>query len=275
MSNKLISLIIIFTSLTLSCSEQKHETPKPRFENKVITEKETKRVELYKPEILRKFPHDKSAFTQGLLIYNGDIVESTGQRGQSSLRKVDVNTGEVKKHIALADQYFGEGISIYQNKLYFLTWTSQLCFVYDPDTFEEIHTFSYFTQGWGLTNNESYLIMSDGSSYIRIINPDDFSIMNTIFVKLNDKPVENLNELEFVNGKIYANVWGKDYILIIDPISGEVEGKIDMAQITALGALNPDADVLNGIAYNPSTNTFIVTGKNWDFYFEVKFNKVK
>jgi glutamine cyclotransferase len=270
-----IFLFAILSAGNISCSEQQQEKPQTNFKNVETTVKNKKRIELYKPEIIRKFEHDKRAFTQGLCIYNGFLLESTGQRGESSLRKIDLFTGNIINKKDIAAKYFGEGITVLNNKLYFLTWTSQVCLIFDPDTFEEIDSFTYFSQGWGLTDDTKSLIMSDGSSYIRFFNPEDFLVERTLFVKLNGKPVQNLNELEYVNNKIYANIWGKDYLYIIDPDSGEVEGKIDLSELRPLGAVNPEAEVLNGIAYNNESDTFIVTGKNWDYYFEIKLNKVQ
>lgn len=271
----LFIVILIFSSLNISCSEKEKKSQQSNFKNKNVIENVTERIELYKPEILRQIPHDINAFTQGLMIYEGNILESTGQRGESSIRKVDIETGKIIQQHDLSSQYFGEGITIYDKQLFFLTWTSQICFVFDTETFEELNTFRYFTQGWGLTNDETYLIMSDGSSYIRFLNPESFDIIRTLNVTANGKPVEFLNELEYVNGKIYANIWGKDFIYIINPFSGKVEGKIDLTELRELGANNPNAEVLNGIAYNQENNTFIVTGKNWDYYFEIKLKKTK
>ncbi len=269
-----ILLLITLTTANLSCSEKEQSSPESKFRNVEVTQKNTKRIALYKPEIIRKFEHDKSAFTQGLMIHNGFLYESTGQRGESSVRKINLFTGETLKIKDIPAKYFGEGITVFNDKLYFLTWTSQVCFVFDPDTFEELDSYTYYSQGWGLTNDDTHLIMSDGSAYIRFLNHEDFSTDKTIFVRLNGKPVENLNELEYVNGKIIANIWGKDYLYIIEPESGNVEGKIDLSELRPLGALNPNAEVLNGIAYNNSNDTYIVTGKNWDYFFEIKLSEV-
>lgn len=269
-----ILIFILVATGSLSCSENKQTDSKAKFKNVEITEKNTKRISLYKPEIIRKFEHDINAFTQGLLIHNGFLYESTGQRGESSIRKINLFTGEIVNKKKIEAKYFGEGITVFDNKLYFLTWTSQVCLVFDPDDFEELASYTYYSQGWGLTNDDTHLIMSDGSAYIRFLNHEDFSQNKTLFVRLNGKPVNNLNELEYVNGKIIANIWGKDYLYIIDPNSGNVEGKIDLSELRPIGALNPDAEVLNGIAYNPKSDTYIVTGKNWDYFFEIKLQKI-
>lgn len=268
-----IIVIITLSAVNTACSEKQQIKPEANFKNVEATVKNEKRIDLYKPEIIRKFEHDIKAFTQGLCIHNGLLLESTGQRGESSIRKIDLFTGKIVKKQDIAAKYFGEGITVFNNKLYFLTWTSQVCLIFDPETFEEIGSFTYFSQGWGLTNDDKSLIMSDGSAYIRFFNPEDFTVEKTIFVKLNGKPVQNLNELEYVNDKIFANIWGKDYLYIIHPGSGEVEGKIDLSELRPLGAINPDAEVLNGIAYNPKSDTYIVTGKNWDYFFEIKLKK--
>ena len=266
-----IAAIFIFLNLNLSCSEKEPEFKKSRFKNVKITKKESPAVIISKPELIRTFPHNTGHFTQGLLIHNGIMYESTGQRGFSKLLKIDLQSGNTLQEKSLDDKYFGEGIAVYDEKIYFLTWTSQICFVYDAETLVETNSLTYYTQGWGLTSDGTYLIMSDGSSFIRFVDPEDFTIIKSIRVKMNGKPVEYLNELEYANGLIYANVWMKDHIVAFDPETGIVSKKINMSELRKNEANNPKAEVLNGIAYNRSTGNFIVTGKNWENYYEVKF----
>jgi len=218
--------------------------------------------------VVNTYPHDQEAFTQGLIYHDGELFEGTGLYERSSLRRVDLETGEVLQIIDLPPDVFGEGITILDDRIYMLTWREWTCYVYDLD-FELQETFSYPTEGWGLTNNGNYLIMSDGSSKLRLINPDTFQVTKTITVSYNGKPVDNLNELEYVDGIIYANIWLTDQIALIDAMSGNVIDFIDFSSLK--DELDTDQiDVLNGIAYNPEKDTFYITGKLWPMIFEVE-----
>lgn len=218
--------------------------------------------------IVNTYPHDPEAFTQGLIYHEGQLFEGTGLYERSSLRRVDLETGEVLQLVDLPPDVFGEGITILDNRIYMLTWREWTCYVYDLD-FELQKTFNYPTEGWGLTHNGNYLIMSDGTSTLRLLDPGSFQITDTITVRYNGNPLDNLNELEYVDGLIYANIWLTDQIALIDPMSGNV---IDMIDFNSLkNELDTDQiDVLNGIAYNHEKGTFYITGKLWPKIFEVE-----
>lgn len=230
--------------------------------------------------IVNTLPHDIKAYTQGLEIHNGILYESTGNgegigtgtKGVSSIRQLDPKTGEVIKIKELPMEIFGEGCTIFNNKLYQLTYKNNEAYVYNPDTFEKIATIPYFKkmEGWGLCNDGQYLYMTDGSEKIYKLNPDTFEKIDEITVAAQREILVNINELEWVNGKIYANFYGKSGVAIIDPTTGSVEGIIDLSQLFDFVEKHPDLDVLNGIAYNAKTNTFFVTGKNWNKMFEIK-----
>lgn len=233
-----------------------------------------------KYKIINTYPHDLKAYTQGFEFYRDTLYEGTGngegkgtgQRGISSLRKTDYKTGKVYKSVNLADQYFGEGITILNNKVYQLTWLSHEGYIYNADTFEKIKTFKYFNdelQGWGLTNDGEKIYMSDGSEKIYILDPETMEQIDHINVYTKKAKIESLNELEWIEGKIWANVYGKDALAIINPKNGAVEGILDLKDLKSKITNHPDVDVLNGIAYNPKTKTIFLTGKNWDKTFEI------
>lgn len=231
-------------------------------------------------EIVNVYPHDIKAYTQGLEFYRDTLFESTGNgagnttriRGISSLRKTDYKTGKVYKQVNLENEMFGEGITILNNKVYQLTYTELTGFVYDADTFKRERSFKYFRemQGWGLTNDGKNLYQSDGSEKIWILDPETLKGLDNINIYIGSTKVKNVNELEWVNGKIYGNVYLKDSIAIIDPKTGAVEAIIDLKDLKTKVLQHPDVDVLNGIAYNAKTKTFFVTGKNWDKMFEIR-----
>ena len=220
-------------------------------------------------EVVETYPHDPKAFTQGLIYDRGDLYESTGLNGQSTVRKVDLETGEVLQVKDLAERYFGEGMTLWKNRLIQLTWVSKTGFVYDKKTLETIATFNYPTQGWGLTHDGTELIMSDGSSMLYFLDPDTFDIVRQIEVKENDTPVAQLNELEFVEGEILANIWMSDRLARIDPKTGKVNGWIDLTGIYEPQAANQQDAVLNGIAYDSRQDRLFVTGKLWSKLFEI------
>ena len=229
----------------------------------------TDQIPVYSPEILNSYLHDAGAFTQGLIYADGIFYEGTGlYEGKSSLRKVEVETGEVKQIINLASEYFGEGITLYGNKIIQLTWQNKKGFVYDKETFQLLEEFSYATEGWGITCDGEYLIMSDGTDVLYYLDPDDYSAVKQINVTANGEAVTRLNELEFINGRIYANIWQTDRIAIIQP-DGKVTGWIDLEGILSSGDCSTDIDVLNGIAYNAADSRIYVTGKYWCKLFEL------
>lgn len=220
-------------------------------------------------EIVAVYPHDPNAFTQGLAIHAGQLYEGTGQYGASVLRRVDLTSGRPEKQRALPAQYFGEGIAILDGLVYQLTWQSGLVVVYDLETFELERTMRYDGEGWGLTHDGRQLIMSDGSATIRFRDPQTFAVTKEIEVRADGVPVNRLNELEYVDGEIWANIWYDDRIARISPASGEVLGFIDLGTLYPQTARGSEA-VLNGIAYDAAAKRLFVTGKNWPQLFEIK-----
>lgn len=227
-------------------------------------------VPVYGYRIVHAYPHDPQAFTQGLIYRDGFLFESTGLNGRSTLRKVRLETGEVIKEYALAEQYFGEGLTNWGDTLVQLTWQSKTGFLYDETSFKVLGTFRYGGEGWGLTHDERQLIMSDGSASLRFLDPVSFEEIGRLAVEDRDLPVAFLNELELVKGEVYANVWQHDRIAMISSQSGRVDGWIDLAGLRKeMGATKP-IDVLNGIAYDPTGDRLFVTGKLWPKLFEIK-----
>jgi len=231
--------------------------------------KTTTAVPVYRYKVVRSYPHDRQAFTQGLVYLNGFFYEGTGQLGQSTIRKVRVETGEVLQIRPIDARYFGEGIVIWKDSLVQLTWQHGIGFVYDRDTFQPKRTFSYTGEGWGFTHDGTRIIMSDGTAALRFLDPDTLKETGRLTVRDGSRPVAHLNELEFVKGEIYDNVWQTAPIAQIDPKTGRVTGWIDLR-----GLLDPreaaGVDVLNGIAYDAEKDRLFVTGKLWPKVFEVQ-----
>ena len=228
---------------------------------------------VWKAKVLATYPHDPSAYTQGLVIRNGQMYEGTGRLGTSSLRQVDLATGSVLKSIPLNEKYFGEGIAILGNKIYQLTWRDNLCFTYDLTTFQYKEHFRYPYEGWGLTDNGRELILSDGSSDIRFLDPSTFKELRRISVKEGTVRIKNLNELETIDGEIWANIWYEDRIARISPTDGHVLGWIDLSAIYPKNLRTDRDHVLNGIAQDPESKKIYVTGKNWPKLFEIEIVK--
>jgi glutamine cyclotransferase len=222
-------------------------------------------------QIVHTYPHDPRAFTQGLLYVDGHLYESTGLNGRSSIRMVDLSTGRVLQKYDLPSEYFGEGLTDWGSTLVQLTWQAHKGFVYDRFTFSLLRTFSYDGEGWGLTHDQAQLILSDGTSYLRFLDPKSFKETRRIHVVGNNgQGIEDLNELEYVHGEIYANIWHSDRIARISPKTGKVLGWIDLAGLMDKQQIaNPDA-VLNGIAYDAKDNRLFVTGKLWPKLFEIR-----
>lgn len=235
--------------------------------------------EVYTYEIVNSYPHDTGAYTQGLEFYKGTLYESTGKRGASTVRKVNFETGEVLQQINMDDSVFGEGITIMNDKLYQLTWQSGMGYVYDVSNLEKIKNFSYgkSREGWGLCNDGEKIFKSDGTEKIWFLDPETLEEQGHIEIVTNKSIFNSANELEYVNGKIYANVYQKESMMIIDAASGAIEGVINFGGLKNKVNKGPEWDegnsVLNGVAYHPERETFFVTGKNWDKLFEVKIRK--
>ena len=228
--------------------------------------------------IVAEHPHDTSAYTQGLQWFNGKLYEGTGDYQNSSLRITDLKTGKVEKiHRMGTDSIFGEGITIFKGKIYQLTWESHVVYVYDLSNIDKpVKTLKWPYPGWGITNNGTDLIISDGSSNLYFVNPDDLKIKSIVQVKEDAGPIGYLNELEYIDGFVYANVWQSDIIFKIDPSSGKAVGKLDLPklgdQFFKDQIVPGRTDVLNGIAYDSSTKRLLITGKRWPKMFEVKLN---
>ncbi|MEC4005851.1 glutaminyl-peptide cyclotransferase [Flavobacterium sp. SUN052] len=230
--------------------------------------------------IVNTYPHDHQAYIEGLEFYKDTLYEATGNgegndtgiRGISSMRKVDYKTGKVLKKIEYPQEIFGEGISILNGKIYQLTYKQNECYVYDVNTFKKLKTLPYYKpmEGWGMTNDGKNLYYNDGSEKIHIIDPETFQQVDYLNVYSGSSKIPNINELEWVDGKIYSNIYQKDFIIVINPKNGAVEALLDLSDLKNKITKLADVDVLNGIAYNPKTKTFFVTGKNWDKMFEIK-----
>lgn len=229
-----------------------------------------KKTPVQRVEIVQTFPHDSNAFTQGLVIHEGTLFEGTGQKGNSTLRKVNLTDGKVELQVTLDPAYFGEGITVLNGKIFQLTWRENTCFVYDAQTmvYEKSHQYAF--EGWGITNNGKELILSDGTSLLRFIDPDTFRVTRQIQVsEMGGKKIKQLNELEFVNGEIWSNIWYEDVIARISPENGRVVGWIDLSKVYPKQQRDKES-VMNGIAYDQASKRLFITGKNWPKLFEIK-----
>ena len=223
----------------------------------------------YGYKVIRSYPHDRQAFTQGLFFDNGFLYESTGQVTTSWLRKVEIETGKPIRQLNLDRSLFGEGATLYNGRIFQITWQDKVGFVYDKTTFKQINKIYYSTEGWGLTTIGDKIVLSDGSNILYFHDPETFSVVSKIEVYDDVKKVDNLNELEYIEGEIWANIWQTDEIARIDPVSGKVKGYIDLKGIFPQSERNYEADVLNGIAYDKNTKRIFVTGKQWSKLFEI------
>jgi glutamine cyclotransferase len=221
--------------------------------------------------VVKIYPHDPHAFTQGLEFFDGYLYESTGRQRQSTLRQVAVETGKVVKSVRLPDVSFGEGLTVFRGKIYQLTWLDKTGFTYDLRTFRKLGKFPYNTEGWGLTHDDASLILSDGTNRLQYIDPTSFQVTKTLEVFAGPEAVTNLNELEFIRGEIWANIWHSDRIARIDPKSGQVTAWVDLTAIAEKDS-HEQEDVLNGIAWDSARQRLFVTGKNWSKLYEIKVN---
>lgn len=250
------SLFLSMSFLIMACGGSKKEEIKSEPKTPVLSY-----------QIKSTIPHDVEAFTQGFYVHNGELYESTGQAG-SWIGIVDVNTGKADKKVILANQYFGEGITILNNKVYQLTWQNKKGFVYDLKTFKKLKEFEYVTEGWGITSDGKNLIMSDGSNKLFYLDTVTLKTVKTLEVKYENAPMKELNELEYINGYLYANIWQTDKIVKINPEDGNVVATLELENLsTQAKMVNPQMDVLNGIAWHEKTKSFLVTGKYWPFIY--------
>jgi glutamine cyclotransferase len=236
----------------------------------VVSSIEPKLINDY--EIVNTYPHDITSYTQGLEFYRDTLIEGTGQYGESKLRKVDYKTGKPYKQVDLEAKYFGEGITIFNDKIYQLTWKENTGFIYNAGSLKKEKDFTYFkgVQGWGLTHDDKNLYQSDGSEKIYKLDPATLKEADYINVYTANNKVKAINELEWIDGKLFGNIYQTDAVAIIDPATGSVEAVIDFSELKKKVTQHPELDVLNGIAYNPKTKTIFVTGKNWDKMFEIR-----
>ena len=242
----------------------------PSAADNVVNQTQSSQSPVYGYKIINVYHHDKTAFTEGLVYDGKTLYESTGLYDNSTLRQVDLTTGRILKLYRLPDEFFGEGLTLWADQLIQLTWQSRIGFVYNKKSFNQTRSFSYPREGWGITSDGQRLIMSDGSDTLYFLNPDTFEDTGSIRVMENGNPVNQLNELEYIKGKVYANVYLTSRIAIISPTTGEVTGWIDLQGLVARENGLGDVDVLNGIAYEADSDLLIVTGKFWPELFEIK-----
>jgi glutamine cyclotransferase len=223
--------------------------------------------------VVRSYPHDRGAFTQGLFYDNGILYEGTGQEAGSSLREIELETGKVLRQLNLSSSLFGEGITLYKDRIYQVTWTNKVGFVYDKSTFEQINKIYYQTEGWGLATTKDQIVMSDGTNTLYFFEPEMFTVTSRIEVYDNEHLIDSLNELEYINGEIWANLWMTDLIARIDPLTGKVLAYVDLKGILNDPQTDTSVQVLNGIAFDPDGNRIFVTGKNWPKLFEIRLTE--
>ncbi|HSH01503.1 MAG TPA: glutaminyl-peptide cyclotransferase [Anaerolineae bacterium] len=251
---------------------QPRATPTPRPQLFPTCPFDNSTTPVYSYDIINVYPHDAKAFTQGL-VYDPDtnlLYEGTGLYGRSTVRQVDLESGDISLSIGLGKEFFGEGITLYGDKIIQLTWQEQVGFVYDKTSLRPERQFSYTTEGWGLTHDGQNLIMSDGSSTLTYLDPNSFELIKRIAVTENGQPVTQLNELEYIYDTIYANIWQTNHIVQISPQTGQVQRRLDLTGLLATQGEFAEANVLNGIAFDATTERLWVTGKLWPYLFEIK-----
>lgn len=247
-------IVVMMSFMLLSCSDAK--------------------VREYRLEVLAEYPHDETSYTQGLFFQDGKMYESTGQFGESTFREVNMQTGEAVRRMDFSDEYFVEGSVMFEGNLYILTWTNRKAFIYDAETLKYKSTWSYPREGWGITTDGKRLIASDGSANLYFMDKN-FAPEKKLTVRLEGRPVRFLNELEYIDGRIWANVYTSDTIVIINPKDGNVEGIIDCSGLLPKKLYKPSTDVLNGIAYDEKSDKIYLTGKNWPKLYEVRIVEKK
>ena len=267
-----IYFIIIIAFLAFACDEKPNETVNPNVnQSNTSSAENSAALPVYTYEVVNTFKHDSKAFTQGLVYKDGFLYETTGQKGESTLRKIELDTGKILQKHDLPDDIFGEGMTILGDKIYQVSWQDRKGFVYNLNDFSVEKEFTYSGEGWGLTNDGTNLILSDGTHVIRFMNPETFRTERTIVVMNEDgKPLMDINELEYVKGEIWANIWHLDKIARIDPASGKLLGWINMEGISPDDQRRDSENTLNGIAYDQSSDRIFVTGKKWKKLFEIK-----
>jgi len=266
----ILVVVLAVISTYLFVSRSSSEPPSGGTGNGIASDSPRVEARQLSYEVVNSYLHDRTSFTQGLVWNDGGFYESTGQYGSSKLRRLEFPSGHVAREINLSPELFGEGLALIGNRLIQLTWKSHRGFVYDRDTFQLIREFSYDTEGWGLTYDGTNLILSDGSSDLFYIDPTSFKVLRKLSIKMNDRPIRELNELEFIEGEIWANVWQTDLILRIDPQTGSVKSYLDLKGILAPSDSRGDENVLNGIAYDPEHKRVFITGKLWPRIFEIR-----
>lgn len=273
-SYRLVSILLLWVSLILP-AESTPAAPKQVDDSNATTgetepEPAEPPVAYYGYKVVRTYPHDRRNFTQGLAYEDGYLYEGTGLYRRSALIKCDLENDRIVKRLRLPNRYFGEGITIFDDKIIQLTWKSQVAFVYDKTTFRELDRFTYHGQGWGLTTDGTRLILSDGTAVLRFFDPNTYAETGQVRVHYNGRPLQQINELQYINGKVYANVLPTDYIAIICPETGRVTGWINLTGLYIRPKNSSSDNVLNGIAYIPETARLLVTGKRWPRVYEIE-----
>jgi glutamine cyclotransferase len=268
---KFAVIYIILIGLTVGCGgDQARNKSRPEAKEKTQPPEQQSESPQLGFELVRTLPHRGATFTQGLCFHNGYLYETTGLRGKSKLKKIDPANGEIVRQADIPAPYFAEGMTIYKDKIYVLTWTSGECLVFDPETFRLEKTYEYPGEGWGLDAIGDRMIMSDGTNTLKFVDPEGFAIIETLPVYSKYRAVGLLNELEVVDGTIYANVWQQDAIVGINPETGEVISRLDLRELREYLTITNRTEVLNGIAYNAESKEFFVTGKYWNLIFLLK-----
>jgi len=269
---KLIAIVFLLISVFSTYAAQSGSMPQSQFRLSSLLKT---RAPIASVEVKNVYPHDPNAFTQGLFFYQGYLYESTGLNGKSLLSKKELRTGKTLQEVSIDQKYFGEGSVVLKNKIYQLTWRNETVLVYDAGSLQPISKMKYHGEGWGLATDGKYLLMSNGSSIITVRKPDTFGVVRKIHIHDGDTTVDGLNELEFIKGEIWANIFQEDVIVRISPRSGKVTGWIDLSALRAYLPRDVQVDVINGVAYDAATDRIFVTGKYWPKVFEIQLTRPK